>query len=192
MCVLWSSGELWSHLVCSQRVLAPPSSSAKYTYFGLFLFSFLRITAVKNLWVKSALAEGVQAHHFWRVIWAPLRILSVMGKQVQVLGSLLMFDHGTSSHPAKHFCMSLKLSVCLHVLLDQTKDTRTMKICATKLFLHNTGNFSGGWKQSALYRSLNTFWPVSFVSLQNRYKLPRLTHEISGSFANSTSKNKIF
>lgn len=37
-----------------------------------------------------------------------------------------------------------------------------------------------------------TFSPISLVSLQNKYKSPRLTHEISGSFANSASKNKIF
>lgn len=187
-----ASGELWSHLVCLQRVLAPTSSSTNYTYFGLFLFSFLCITAAKNLWVKSALNEGIQTHHFLWVIWTLLRILSAMGKQVHELHFSLKFDHATSSHPAKLFCMSLKLSVCLCVSLDQTKDTRTMKICTTKLLLHNTGNFNGGWKQSAFYRSLNTFSPVSLVSLQNRYKLPRLTHEISGSFANSTSKNKIF
>lgn len=37
-----------------------------------------------------------------------------------------------------------------------------------------------------------TFLPISLAILQNKYKLPRLTHEISGSFANSATKNKIF
>lgn len=180
--------------------LIAPGLSAKSTCSSfqlcklhlLWPISLLCITAAKSLWAKPALSEGVQAHQLWWAMWTLITNLSAMGKQVHALGSSLKSDHATSSHPAKHFCMSLELSVCLCVLLDQTKDTRTTTICTTKLFLHNIGNCNGGWKQSAFYRSLNTFSPVSLVSLQNRHKLPRLTHEISGSFANSTSKNKIF
>jgi len=37
-----------------------------------------------------------------------------------------------------------------------------------------------------------TFSHTPLVNIQNKSKLPRLTHEVSGSFANSASKNKIF
>lgn len=43
-----------------------------------------------------------------------------------------------------------------------------------------------------LFTALMTFSLISFSNLRSKYKLPRLTHEISGSFANSATKNKIF
>lgn len=45
---------------------------------------------------------------------------------------------------------------------------------------------------TSFHWSLMNLSHISLVSLQNKYKLPRLTHEISGSFANSAAKNKIF
>lgn len=41
-------------------------------------------------------------------------------------------------------------------------------------------------------RSLMSFSHIPLVNIQNKRKLPRLTHEVSGSFANSAPKNKIF
>lgn len=53
--------------------------------------------------------------------------------------------------------------------------------------------FNGRWKHLAICWSLMTFSHISqLVYLPNKYKFPRLTHEISGSFANSTPENKIF
>lgn len=37
-----------------------------------------------------------------------------------------------------------------------------------------------------------SFSHIPLVNIQNKRKLPRLTHEVSGSFANSAPKNKIF
>lgn len=37
-----------------------------------------------------------------------------------------------------------------------------------------------------------SFSHIPLVNIQNKSKLPRLTHEVSGSFANSAPKNKIF
>lgn len=66
-----------------------------------------------------------------------------------------------------------------------------MKICATKLFLHGFGHCSVADGNNQLSLVFNEPLPY-LLSLQNKYKLPRLTHEISGSFANSAAKNKIF
>lgn len=53
--------------------------------------------------------------------------------------------------------------------------------------------FNGRWKHLAICWPLMTFSHISqLVYLQNKYKFPRLTHKISGSFANSTPENKIF
>lgn len=67
-----------------------------------------------------------------------------------------------------------------------------MKVCPTKSFLGDFGKCSmaGGNSDLLVFNGLLTH--ISLVYLQNKYKLPRLTHEISGSFANSTPENKIF
>lgn len=88
--------------------------------------------------------------------------------------------------------MSWKLGRCLCVLQAQAEETSTMEICTTKLFLCDFGSCSMANKTISFSLVFNDLPPISLVSLQNQYRLPGLTHEISGSFANSTTKNKIF